>query len=99
MIRAALLVASAVTLVGCATTPPEPEVKVVYVDRPVAVSCVPTTLNIDPEFQVSRGDVVGAADAAERLRLTGAGFLERDAYLSVIQPVLKGCAHDPQRKY
>lgn len=99
MIRPMLLLASAIALAGCTTTTPEPEVKIVYVDRPVAVSCVPTTLNIDPEFQVSRGDVVGAADAAERLRLTGAGFLERDAYLNVIQPVLKGCANDPQRKY
>lgn len=95
MIRVVLLLASTVTLAGCATTTPEPEVKIVYVDRPVAVSCVPATFDTNPEFQVNRGDVVGAADAAERLRLTGAGFLERDAYLSVVQPVLKGCSNVP----
>ena len=85
-----MLIAAALLLAGCGTTP-EPEVRTVIVNVPVPVSCVPAEARIEPEFRVSRNDVATASDAAERLRLSAAGFLERDAYVAEQLPVLRGC--------
>lgn len=91
MIRPVLAMGAALALVGCASTPSEPVVRTVTVDRPVPVSCVPASARIEPNFRVSRDAVAAAPDAAERLRLLGAGFLERDAYIGEALPVLRGC--------
>lgn len=80
-------------LAACATTPPpEPEIRTVEVKVPVVVSCIPAGAPITPNFQVTREQVLAAPDVAERLRLTAAGFLERDAYFNVAYPLLQGCA-------
>lgn len=84
------IIAAALLLAGC-QTPAEPEVRTVRVNVPVPVSCVPSDARIEPEFRVSRGDVATAYDAAERLRLSAAGFLEREAYITEQLPVLRGC--------
>ncbi len=79
-------------LAGCAPTPPaEPIIRTVEVLVPTPVTCLPENFSVDPRFQVSRADVAAAADAAERLRLLGAGFLERDIYAAEVAPVLRGC--------
>lgn len=79
-------------LTSCSTTPPpEPEVRIVEVTVPVAVSCVPPTVTIEPDFQITRADVLAASDEAERYRIVAAGFLERDAYVALMRPVLEGC--------
>lgn len=80
-----------VAVSACNTTPPEPIIRTVEVLVPTPVTCVPANATVEPKFQVSRGDVAAAYDAAERLRLTAAGFLERDAYLGEVLPVLRGC--------
>ena len=80
-----------VAVAACNSTPREPIVRTVEVLVPTPVTCVPASANLEPKFQVSRGDVAAAYDAAERLRLTAAGFLERDAYINEILPVARGC--------
>jgi hypothetical protein len=82
---------TAALLAGCATTDPEPVVRTVEVKVPVPVSCLPADFNTNPTFQVQRGDVVGASGPDERLRLTAAGMLERDAWINEARPVLQGC--------
>lgn len=93
MIRRTLAAAFALAvLTGCASTPdPEPIIRTVTVNVPVPVSCVPANANTEPTFRVSKEAVVAAPDAAERLRLVGAGFLERDAWIGEAVAVLRGC--------
>ena len=82
---------AALLLSACASTPPEPIIRTVEVRVPVPVTCVPAGATIEPNFRVSREAVAAAPDAAERLRLTASGFLERDAWIGEALPVLRGC--------
>lgn len=91
MIRLVVIVAVAAALSACATTDPEPIIRIVEVKVPVAVSCVPDNLPPRPTYRVSVGDIVGAPDAAERYRLAAAGFQERDARLNEVEPVIQNC--------
>lgn len=82
----------ATTLVAaCGTTKPEPEVRTVYVDKPVAVSCVPKNLPAQPTYRVNTDNLITAPDAAERYRLAVAGMQERDARLNEVEPVVQNC--------
>jgi len=82
----------AVTLVAaCASTPAEPIIRTIEVQVPVATTCVPANAQVEPNFRVNREDIVAASDASERLRLLGAGFLERDAWIAEARVVLRGC--------
>ena len=92
MIRTFCTVFATTLVAACSTTPdPEPQIRTVEVRVPVPVSCVPANAQVEPNFRVNRADVAAAPDAAERLRLLGAGFLERDAYVGEAVPVLRGC--------
>lgn len=85
-------------LAACGTTPPEPEIRIVEKLVPVPVSCIPAGTRIAPDFQVTRAAVAAAQGADERLRLTAAGFLEREAYFNLAYPLLQGCvAAGPQQ--
>lgn len=86
---AAVFAASLVA--ACSTTKPEPQIRIVEVKVPVAVSCVPENLPPRPGYRVTASDIVGAPDAAERYRLAAAGFQERDARLNEVEPVVEGC--------
>ncbi len=88
MIRVA---AACLLLASCASTPPEPVIRTVEVKVPVPVTCVPANATTDPVFRVTRADILAASSAAERLRLLGVGFLERDAWMGETVPVLRGC--------
>lgn len=77
---------------ACGTTaPPEPEVRIVETLVPVPVSCVPEGFRVDPDFQVDRQNVVAASAPDEAYRLLAVGFLERDAYINRVRPVIEGC--------
>lgn len=86
---------AALLLTACVSTPPEPEIRTVTVVVPTAVSCVPANLPPAPQYRVTVGDIIGAADAAERYRLTAAGFQEREARLSEVEPVIALCRAVP----
>lgn len=91
VVRTFVAVFATTLVAACSTTKPEPEVRTVYVDRPVAVSCVPKNLPPRPTYRVTTGDLIAAPDAAERYRLAAAGMQERDARLNEVEPVVQNC--------
>jgi hypothetical protein len=76
-------------LSACAT--PEPKVRTVTVDRPVAVSCIPAALDPAQPFPDTDEALRGAVDAAERYALVAAGRLLRDARLGELEPIILLC--------
>lgn len=84
------LAVAALLLSGCATTG-TPTVRTVTVDRPVAVACVPATLDGAPAYPDTDDALRGARDAAERYALIAAGRLLRIARLGEVEPVLETC--------
>jgi hypothetical protein len=70
---------------------PEPREIPVVVDKPVAVSCVPPNVGDAPAYSDNAKALRAAQDGAERYRLTILGRAERDARLSVVEPVIDGC--------
>lgn len=91
MIRPLMVLGATLTLTACGTTAREPEIRTVYVDRPVRMSCVPSNLPPPPSYRVGRSDLAAAPDAAERYRLAVVGFQERDARLNEVEPVVETC--------
>lgn len=88
----ALLIALAVS--ACATRPeprPDPVVSVQYVDRPVAVPCVSTSIGDPPTYSDSDDALRAAPDAAERYRLVALGRVERTGRLEVLEAALSVC--------
>lgn len=80
----------ALVLTGCATTQ-EPTVRTVYVDRPVALECVPANLDPAPTYPDTNEALKQAPDAADRYALIAAGRLLRDARLAELEPVILTC--------
>lgn len=89
MIRHATLLPLAL-LAGCATKP-EPIVRTVTVNVPVAVECVPATLDPAPSYPDTDEALRSARDAAERYALIAAGRLLRDARLGELEPAILVC--------
>ena len=86
------IVAAALALASCAhAPPPEPVVRTVTVNVPVAVSCVPGQLAAAPDYPDSDTKLKAAQDAAERLQLVVAGRTLRIARLGEIEPVVAAC--------
>ena len=83
--------AAALLLAGCAHHEKEPVVRTVPVNKPVAVQCVPGTLESTPDYPDTDDALRNAVDAAERYRLVAAGRLMRDARLSEIESVVQTC--------
>lgn len=90
MIRIGTTLVAALLLAGCAHTP-EPKVRTVTVNKPVALECVPATLGTAPEYPDTDEAIRNAVDAAERYRLIAAGRLLRNARLGEVEPVLLMC--------
>lgn len=80
-----------IALSGCAAKPVEPIVRNVFVDRPVAVSCIPAALDAAPAYPDTNEALQRAADAAERYALIAAGRLLRDARLGELEPLVYLC--------
>jgi len=82
---------AALALTGCAGKTPEPVVRTVFVDRPVAVQCVPAALDGAPNYPDTPEALKQAADAAERYALIAAGRMLRDARLGELEPIILIC--------
>lgn len=82
----------ALATAACETPqPPEPEVRIVEVQVPVARSCVPENLSPAPAYVDTVDALRAAADAAARFLLLAAGREQRVARLAEIEPVVAGC--------
>jgi hypothetical protein len=86
---------AALLLSGCGTATvqdrPEPIVRTITVDVPVAAACVPATLAPRPSYPDTDASLRAADDAAERYLLMGAGRKLRDARLNELEPIVAGC--------
>ncbi len=87
----AAIILVGLAIAGCSTTRPEPVVRTVFVDRPVAVTCVPDTLGEAPAYADIDDALRRAPDAAARYQLVIAGREQRKARLGETEPVIKGC--------
>lgn len=77
---------------ACATTPePEIVIRTVEVQVPVPVACISANLPPRPAYRVTREILLAAPDGAARLTLAVAGFLEREARLAEVEPMVEGC--------
>lgn len=83
------LIATTVLLGGCAAR--EPVVRTVTVKVPVAIECVPVTLDPSPSYPDTDDALLAAPDAAERYRMLFLGRLLRDARLSEVESVIMSC--------
>ena len=91
MSRALILIA-ALALASCATTGrPEPEVRTVTVQVPVAASCVPESLPGPPAYPDTPEAIRAAPDAAARTALIFAGRELRIQRSAEVEPVIAGC--------
>lgn len=90
MVRPALAPCAALLLASCGTAREGP-VRIVTVNKPVAVACVPAGFTTAPEYPDTDEALRRAPDAAERYRLVFAGRLLRDARLGELEPVIEAC--------
>ena len=90
--KALMLAALAVlTLGGCATTLPDPVVHTEFVDRPVAVRCVPDPPVVAPPFVNTDAAIKAAPDARARAMAYAKGRLQDKGYIGELEAALKGC--------
>lgn len=83
---------AALLLAGCATTaPPEPVVRTVTVEVPVAVQCVPPKTPEPPAYVDTDAALKAAAGPEDRFQLMAAGRIQRIQRQAVTEPILKSC--------
>lgn len=70
---------------------PKPEIRVEYVNVPVAVACVPRSLADAPAYSDDDASLAAAADMAERYLLLILGREERKARSAEVEPVVEEC--------
>lgn len=80
-----------IILVSACSHKPEPIVRTVTVKVPVAIECVPATLDPTPSYPDTDEALRSAYDAAERYALVAAGRLLRDARLAELEGVVLAC--------
>ena len=93
MIRTLLVLSAAALLVASCATKGEPEAKIVplEVDKPVAASCVPATLAIDPPpYQTMKAQLAAAHGAARYQMALGFVIALFDRAMQV-EPVISSC--------
>ena len=86
-------------LMGCTHQQP-PEIKIVTqtVNIPVPVSCVPNNTPEAPKYAVTKETLLAASDMAERYRQLQIGWLEREARLKQVEPIIEVCKKINQEK-
>ena len=83
-------------LVGCATPRPlPPEIKIVTVEKPVPVSCVPADLPPRPHYPDDLLALLMQPNEVARAQLVEAGWGMRDARLDVLEGVVTACKSAP----
>lgn len=89
--RAILL--ACVLLAGCATGPrlTEPKKEIVYVDRPVAVSCIDKNAPKRPAFTDTKAALRMAADADIRYQLLSGNWSLKEAYIAALEKQVDSC--------
>ena len=89
---ARLIPLCALLLASCATNDaPEPVIRTVTVQVPVAVSCVPENLGPAPVYPDTPQALADAPDAAARFAIIAAGRLLRIQRAAEVEPVIAGC--------
>ena len=89
---ARLIPLCALLLASCATNDaPEPVIRTVTVQVPVAVSCVPESLPGPPAYPDTPEAIRAAPDAAARTALIFAGRELRIQRSAEVEPVIAGC--------
>lgn len=91
MNRLILIAGACLALGACATTAPEPIIKTVYVNVPVAVACVPEMLSGPPEYVDTDEALLTAAGPENRFSLLAAGRIQRIQRQAKTEPVLQAC--------
>lgn len=89
-IRSAVVIAATLLLTACGHQP-EPIVRTVTVIKPVAVACIPATLDPAGSYPDTDEALRSAVDAAERYALVAAGRMLRDARLGELEPIIQAC--------
>lgn len=83
---------AALALTACATThQPEPVVRVVTVDRPVAVQCVPEDLPAPPTYPATREALAAAVEPGDLILLLTRELVMRRARESQAEAVIDAC--------
>jgi hypothetical protein len=91
MMRGIAGVIAALTLSGCATAPPEPQIVTKLVNVPVAVKCVPDPAPVAPVYADSPAALAAAPNVFERVKLIMVGKMQRDGFIGELSAVVKAC--------
>lgn len=89
---AAGLAAMALAVSACASDQPEPKIVTQYVDRPVAVSCVPKDTPAAPVYTDTVDALLAAPDFAARYALIAENFPTRLARMELMEKIAADCA-------
>ena len=91
MKRLLLAALAVLSLGGCAATLPDPVVHTEFVDRPVAVKCVPNPPVVAPVFVNTDTAIKAAPDPRARATAYAVGRLQDKGYIGELEAALKGC--------
>lgn len=76
---------------SCATTAPEPRIEIRTVEIPVAIACVPRTVEGRQTYADTREALLAAGGADQRYHLMAGEWPRRDARLQLLEGVLAAC--------
>jgi hypothetical protein len=87
-----LSILAALLLAGCATDAVAPAKDIVVpVDKPIAASCVPTTVGDAPDYAKMKADAGAAVDLVSRYHLIARDFVVLVDRAAVVEPVIASC--------
>ena len=92
--KKALIALSFLLVTACASGPKlsEPEKVIVYVDRPVAVSCVDKDAPKKPKFTDTKEALKAAPNADIRYQLLSGNWSLKEAWMSAQDKIIANCA-------
>lgn len=90
--KASFIAVSIVSLCGCASlAKPEPVIKTMRVEVPVAVQCVPKTTPEPPTYVDTDAALKSAAGPEDRFQLMAAGRIQRMQRQAITEPIISAC--------